>query len=146
MELNEYLNVFLKIIQKTKWLPGKWASVDFQFLLSLALPTRQPDFHQEFVKLSDLYTTAICISKALVLQNSLSTCCTAGESEAETERAKRLLTPDQRATRHTTKPEVHDGNAAACRTQMFPTGTNTSSVVTFLFSLKPLWDYAAFKR
>lgn len=47
-------------------------------------------------------TGMINISKALVMQNYLTTCCTTGDSEAGTLRAKTLNTRSKRETQHTT--------------------------------------------
>lgn len=44
------------------------------------------------------YPAVIYISKALVLQNYLTTCCTAGDSETKTERANTFNTRSKRKT------------------------------------------------
>lgn len=72
-------------------------------------------------------TGMINISKALVMQNYLTTCCTAGDSEAGTLRAKTLNTRSKRETQHTTNLKATmETTALPAQRLNLTTGINTS--------------------
>lgn len=128
---------------KDRRLPRKGAPVDFT-TSSLALLAHQLHFHSKLLKFFLLpkctqihaYTAMIYISKALVFQNYLTTCCTAGDSETETQRAKALNTRSKRKTQHPTKLKAPVATVATLLpAQSLTTGTNTSGHLRYLFDL-----------
>lgn len=79
-----------------------------EFLLFIALLHTHIQTHAQ----THILAGAISISKAVVSQNYLTTCCTAEDSERETERAKILNTRSKRETTHSAQQAWgNDGSA-----------------------------------